>query len=31
VNDYLLSFFDATLKQGSFDGSDRYAEVKKIY
>ncbi len=31
VNDYLLSFFNATLKDGQFDNSSRYAEVKKIH
>ncbi len=31
VNDYLLSFFNATLKDSQFDNSDRYSEVKKIH
>ncbi len=31
VNEYLLSFFNATLKDGQFDNSDRYSEVKKIH
>jgi len=31
VNDYLLSFFNATLKGGQFDNSSRYSEVKKIH
>jgi predicted dienelactone hydrolase len=31
VNDYLLSFFDATLKNSQFDDSGRYAEVKIIH
>ena len=31
VNDYLLSFFNATLKDGQFDNSRKYLEVKKIH
>ena len=31
VNDYLLSFFNATLKDGQFDNSSKYSEVKKIH
>ena len=31
VNDYLLSFFDATLKNSQFDDSGRYNEVKIIH
>lgn len=31
VNDYLLSFFNATLKDGQFDNSSKYSEVKTIH
>jgi len=31
VNDYLLSFFNATLKDTQFDNSNRYSEVKSIH
>lgn len=31
VNDYLLTFFNATLKGGQFDNSSKYSEVKKVH